>query len=293
MAKTSYLDISPELEEKYWSPIQTPERFIIPRIRVKTVIFSREKIAEITSRSYLSACSNLWQNFSDAVRQDWKNVDPHPRQHGWRTFVADQCKRIKFGIGGTATPNQYHQDMVGKILIEAPAEEIKLIQPHPNFYWVLSKVAGKKSMYEPSAVNESFSLPLKITINYKSDLISTGAGSFARFYADIRHLYQGQNLSHNEIIEIPLSANWTKQETTISSLIGQAISYNLYIHLYKVTGTLLIDNIKAEHSGSNWARDPYCKKIEQDFTRGFYQIPKNWGVITMPDGAGYKSIYPT
>ena len=293
MAKTSYLDISSELEEKYYSDLQSSDRFIIPRIRVKTVILSRKKIEEITKRSYLKQIATLWNNFTDQQRADWKSVDPHPQKHGWRTFVADQSIRINLGLGGVATPNQYHQDMVGKILIEAPAEEIKLIQPHPSSYWIYQKVTGKQEMYEPVEVSEDFALPLKLTISYKSDLVSTGAGSFARFYASIRHLYQGQNLNHNEIIEIPLSSAWTKQDTTISSLIGQAISYNLYLHLYKVRGTLLFDNIKAEHSGSNWARDTYCKKIEQDFTRAFYQIPKNWGVITMPNGAGYKSIYPT
>lgn len=293
MAKTSYLDISSELEEKYYSPLQSSDRFIIPRIRVKTVILSREKKTTLAARSYLEQIADLWNAFTDEQRANWKSIDPYPHPNGWRAFVADQSIRIKLELGGVATPNQYHQDLVGKILIEEPAEEIKLIQPHPSSYWVYQKVVGKKGMYEPVEVSEDFALPLKLTISYKSDLTSTGAGSFARFYASIRHLYQGQNLNHNEIIEIPLSSNWTEDDTTISNLIGLAVSYNLYIHLYKVRGTLLIDNVKAEHSGSNWVRDTHCKKIEQDFTRQFYQIPKNWGVITMPSGAGYKSIYPT
>ena len=293
MAKTSYLDISEELEEKYFSGLQSTDRFILPRIRVKTVIFSREKIDELTKRSYLPKCSEWWQTFSSELKGTWKSVDPHPQKHGWRTFVADQCRRINLGLEGVATPNQYHQDMVGKILIEEPAEEIELIQPHPSFYWLWKKVTGKKGMYEAVGINESFGLPLKITINYKSDLVSTGEGSFARFFATIRHLYQGQNLSHDEIIEIPLSSVWDSQNTTISTLQGLAVSYNLYIHLYKVRGTLLFDVVKAEHSGSNWVRDIYCKEIEQEFTRQWFQIPKNWGVITMPNGAGYKSIYPT
>ncbi len=293
MAKISYLDISPELEEAYFSGLKTADRFIIPRIIVKDVILSQEKIADLTARSYLPVIADLWNNFTDEQRLAWKNVDPYTNPNGWRAFVADQSQRISLGIAGVATPNQYHQDLVGKILIESPAEEIKLIQAHPSDYWLYQKVEGSQSMYEPVQVTETFSLPLKLTISYKSNLVSTGAGSFARFYASIRHLYQGQNLNHNEIIEIPLSSVWTKQETTISSLIGQAISYNLYIHLYKVRGTLLFDNVKAEHSGSNWVRDTFCKEIDQDFTRQWYQIPKHWGVITMPEGAGYQSIYPT
>jgi len=293
MVKISYLDITPELEEKYFEGLKTADRFIIPRITVKDVILSQAKIDNLTARSYLPVIAALWNNLTDQQKLDWKNIDPYSPPNGWRAFVADQSQRISLGIEGVATPNQYHQDLVGKILIGEPAEEIKLMQAHPSDYWLYQKVEASESMYEPVQVTEDFALPLKLSINYKSDLISTGVGSFVRFYASIRHLYQGRNLSHNEIIEIPLSAGWTGQETTISSLIGQAISYNLYIHLYKVRGTLLFDNVKAIHSGSNWVRDTQCKNIEQDFTRQWYQIPKHWGVITMPEGAGYQSIYPT
>ena len=130
--------------------------------------------------------------------------------------------------------------MLGKLLIEAPSEELELIQPHPSSYWLWKKVTGSKSMYEPVKVDESFALPLKITISYKSDLISTGEGSFAKFYASIRHLYQGQNLNTDLVIDIPLSSAWASQNKTETSLAGLAQSYNLYLHLYKVTGTLLI-----------------------------------------------------
>lgn len=293
MAVTTYLTIPPELEEKYYSALQSGDRFVLPKIRPKTVILSRQKIEGLTKRSYLPAIAELWHAFTDQQRADWKAISPYTRPHGWASFVADQSKRIKFGIPGTATPNANHQDMVGKIEIVAPAEEIKIIQPHPSFYWISKKVAGKKGMYEPVKIDEAFSLPLQLTIHRKSNLVSTGSGSFARFYASIRHLYQGQNLNHDEIIEIPLVSDWAEQTTTISILAGLAVSYNLYIHLYKVTGTLLIDLVKAEHSGSNWVRDHLCKKIEQDFTRGFYQVPKHWAPITMPEGTDYESIYPT
>jgi len=293
VAVTTYLTIPPEVEEKYYSHLQSSDRFVLPKIRPKTVILSRKKIAGLTKRSYLPAIAELWRAFTDQQRADWKAISPYSRPHGWASFVADQSKRIKFGIPGTATPNANHQDMIGKIEIIAPAEEIKIIQPHHSFYWISRKVAGKKGMYIPVKIDEAFCLPLKLTIHRKSNLVSTGSGSFVRFYASIRHLYQGQNLNHDEIIEIPLVSNWAEQDTTISTLAGLAVSYNLYIHLYKVRGTLLIDLVKAEHSGSNWVRDHLCKKIEQDFTRGFYQVPKHWAPITMPAGSDYESIYPT
>lgn len=293
MATTTYLTIPPELEERYYQALQSGDRFVLPKIRPKTVIISKKRIEGLTRRSYLPAIATLWHGFTDQQKADWKTVCPYTRKNGWCSFVADQCKRIKFGLPGTTTPNANHQDMVGRLKIVAPAEELKIIQPHPSSYWVHTKVAGKKGMYEPIKVDEAFSLPLKLSIHRKSDLVSTGEGSFARLYASIRHLYQGQNLNHDEIIEIPLVSGWAEQETTISALAGLAISYNLYFHLYKVTGELSFDLVKAEHSGSNWVRDHLCKKIEQDFTRGFYQVPKHWAPITMPEGSDYESVYPT
>jgi len=314
MAKTSYITVPPELEEKYYSGLQSMDRFIIPRIRLKTGLLSKEKIQKLIGRSYLQTIADLWNNFTDEQKQAWKDVDPHFQKHGYRTFVADQSIRINLGLEGVATPNQYHQGMVGKILIEAPAEEIKLEQSHPSSYWIYHKVEGKKDMYEPVEIEEPFSLPLKIDINYKSDLTSTGEGSFARLYASIRHLYQGQNLNHDLIIDIPLQSNWDTKEAEITELIGLPVSYNLYIHLYKVRGTLLFDNVKAIHSalnfysdygiriygtynygewsGQNWARDPFCNKIEQSFNRAFYQILRHWDPIILPEEASYKSVYP-
>jgi len=293
MSKTSYLQVTEELTDAYYDGLQSADRFAIPRIRVKNLILSRKKAENVKARGYLSACSVLWKAFTDQQKADWKDVDAHPRQHGWRTFIGDQCKRIKYGIEGIATPSEYHQDMVGKILIQEPAEEIKIAQPHPYHYWISKKVKGKKGMYEPIEITETLALPLTLKISYKSDLVSTGAGSFAKIYASVRHLYQGKNLDHDEEISMDLSHAWETKETTISSLIGDVVFYNLYIHLYKVRGTLLFDNVKVEHSGSNWARDTYCKNIDQSFSRYFYQVPKHWAVVTMPAGADYDSIYPT
>ena len=146
-------------------------------------------------------------------------------------------------------------------------------------------------MYEPKQVTEILALPLEIGLSYKSDLTSTGEGSFARLYASIRHLYQGQNLNHDLIIDIPLSSAWNKTTETVSELLGIVTSYNLYIHLYNVRGELLFDNITSKHSGSNWARDTFCEKIEETFTRGFYQISKPWAPVTLPAGAVYYSKY--
>lgn len=292
MARTNYLDLPVGQEDLYYSGLQSGDRFVFPRIVRKNKFFSRKKIAGLKAKSYLPVISNLWADFTNEKKQAWKDIDPRTRQHGWRMFVSDQSKRIKLGHEGVATPNEYHQNLVGGINIEAPAEEVLIAQYHPAFYYIQKKIQGTKNTYEPVMVTEQVSLPLEITINYKNDLVSTGEGSFCKFFATVRHFYQGRDISTDLEINIPLSGGWATLDETLSVVLGEIVGYTLFIHLYKVTGTLLFDNIKAEHSGQNWCRDTFCKDISQIFTRAYYQVPKNWAPITLPTGTDYDSIYP-
>lgn len=314
MARTSYVEIPEPQIDNYWGALQVGDRYTFPRVTRKSAFLSRIKIKGLNKRTYLRAISAVWELFSAQLKQDWKDVDPHLQKHGWRTFVADKSERIKLGIPGNATPNQYHQGLVGSIDIQEPANEVKLVQLHPSQYWVNTKVSGKKAMYQPVSVTEALSLPLKISFNYKSDLISTeeiiawGYGeriygetlygddgiseSFVKFYARVRHFYQGRNIDTDLVIDIPLISDWALVENTLSKVLGEVSSYNLYIYLNKVRGILLFDNVKSEHGAQNWVRDTYCEDISKTFTRAFYQIPKHWAAITLPAGATYNSKYP-
>jgi hypothetical protein len=315
MAKTTYLAIPEGLEEFYFKALQPADRFVIARIRVKNPILSKYQKTKIKEKSLLPIIKEIWNSFSEAEKEAWKNIDYHTKKHGWRSFVADQTQRLLLGLEGTATPNIYHQDLVGKILIEAPAKEIKLEQPHPRAYWVAKKIINKKSMYEPVLITEDFELPLKIGLSFKSNLEEAGDNPEIKFYATIWSSYQGRDIYTNLEIKMPLksesyygtiylglnkfgsgvdeSKGWDRFEKTISSVIGYTIAYNVYIHLKDVRGEFYFDNVLIEHSGQNWARDIYCKKVEQSFTRGFYQVPKHWAPIIMPEGAIYGSVYPT
>lgn len=292
MARTNYLDLPVGLEELYFKGLQSGDRFVFPRIVRKNAFFSRKKIAGLKAKSYLPVISDLWENFTETQKSNWKTIDPHPKQHGWRSFVADQSKRIKMGYSGVATPNQYHQDLVGAINIESPAEEVLIAQYHPASYYIQKKVAGTKNTYEPIQLTEFVALPLELSINYKSNLVSTGAGSFCKFFATVRHFYQGRDIDTNFELSMDLVHDWAKLNDTLSVVLGEIVGYTLFIHVYKCTGSLWFDNVKVEHSGQNWARDTYCKDVSQIFTRAYYQVPKNWAPITLPTGTDYDSVYP-
>jgi len=197
--------------------------------------------------------------------------------------------------------------------VEAPASNIKIVQLHPRSYWISQKVSGKKGMYQPVLVTEDFALPLTISLNYRAELTSAGASPSARFYAKVWYSYQG--VDHFEYLELPLdlSCDWKTASAFLSveqfsnfgigtygvslfgfddwPVLGYIVGYDLYFELVDVRGDLYIDNVKAEHSAQNWVRDTYCNDIDQGFTRAFYQIPKHWAVVDVPDGAWYNSIY--
>jgi len=313
MARVTYVEIPAGLEENFWKALTAQDRFTFPRITKKVTFFSLQKIAGLTKRSYLPACSQLWQEFSEEQKQAWKEASPKPIKHGWRTFVTDQCIRIKYGIPGTATPSKFHNAWIGNLKISEPASEIKIAQYHPRAYWIQKAVTGKKGMYEPVLITEDFGFPFRIELNYKANLTSVGEGAFAKFYAEIWHSYQG--VDYLTPCEVLLDLDTTgqgdngwKNAFASVSLFGVStfgdfgfgsesefllyyIGYVLYFHLYNVRGDLYIDNLKAEHSEQNWLRDLYCKKINQSFTRAFFQVPKHWVGITLPEGAEFGSTY--
>jgi hypothetical protein len=324
MAKVEYIDILPGLEDSYWSGLQFGDRFEHARVRKKIVFYSRKSKKGLSARSLLPQIAVLWNALSDLEQIDWADAAGEMKTkittgfiflengsnlllensskiirnqgkisyiNGWRLFVQDMCARIYNDIAGVATPSLLHQSWVGNLKIEAPATELKIVQLHPRSYWVSRKVTGTKNTYAPVLVTEDLGLPLKISLNYSSNLTSQGAGSFAKFYARVWYSYQGVNLYHDLEIALDLVAGWKNAEVTLTTLPTIVIRVDLYFHLYNLRGDLYFDNIKLEHSGQNWARDPFCKDILQGFTRAFYQIPDHWAAVTLPDGSQYDSIY--
>jgi len=291
MAKVEYVYIIPGLEDIYFTGIMSSDRFIYSRMARKVYFYSRKRKAGLSQRSLLPLISELWSGFSNEEKQNWSDAAACMGLSGWQLFVQDQCARIYNDIPGVATPSLLHQSWVGQLHVESPADQIKIVQIHPHFYWVSKKIKGTKNMYEPVLITEDLGLPLKIGLNYKSELIPVSTPNLAKFYARFWHSYQGQD-RYTEL-EIPLnySTDWVHAEATLTELIGYVIRYDVYIHLTGLNGDLYFDNVEIIHSGQNWARDPYCKDIKQGFTRAFYQIPKHWAAVILPTGAWYESVY--
>ena len=291
MAKTSYVYVIPEIEKQFFLGIRSADRFVHARLVRKPLLLSIKRKKGISQRSLLPQISEIWNSFSDAEKQAWNEAGAVMGLSGFKLFVQDQVARIKQGLPGVATPSLLHQSWVGCIHIEEPADEIKLVQIHPKFYWVSRKVKGKKAMYEPVLITEAVSFPVKIGLNYRSEMEVVSSPNFAKFYIRFWHSYQGEDKISEFSIPLDYLTDWKSAELTIEGVIGYFIRYDLYFHFKGLRGDFYFDNIKVEHTGQNWARDPFCNYVAQTFTRAFYQIPKHWAPVILPEGAWYDSIY--
>jgi hypothetical protein len=291
MAKVGYVDVTPAVDDAYFKYLQPSDRFVFSRIIKKQTLFSYKKKKGLSQKSLLPQVAEVWATFSPEEKALWATVASYSNLTGWRLFVQDQCLRIVNDMEGSAVPSELHQSHVGLVHIEAPASEAKIVQYHPHFYYVSKKVPKTKSQYAPVLVNEDFTLPLTISLNYSSDLTSVAEGSFAKFYAHVWHSYQGADRETDLTIDLDPQSGWTSGEATLTDVLGYVVRYDLYFHFSGLQGEFYFDNVSAEHSAQNWVRDPFCKDINQGFTRAFYQIPKHWAGVILPEGSYFESIY--
>jgi hypothetical protein len=292
MAKTSFIQIPVGDEHKFFKALQPGDRFTFPRIRRKNLFLSRKRKKGLTLRSLLPQISEAWAGLTTPQKEAWQTAADEMGQKAYKLFTQDQSARIKNEIAGVATPSTLHQSWVGKIQVDSPADYFKIAQYHPSTYFISRKMRGFDRS-EAIKVVELVSLPLVLSISYKSNLTAiAGHTPVVRFFADVVSLYQGQQL-HN-ILEVPLDleSGWYRATATLSHVTGIVNGYTLYIELDGVTGTLLFDNVNAYHNAQNWARDPWCNDINQQFTKVWFQIPKHWSPVDFPESSFYDSVYP-
>lgn len=291
MGKVSYINLPPGYEDIYRKGLQPGDRFQFSRIRVKDLFLSRARVKGITQKSQLTALAPIWAALDPGVKAAWESAGLQSGLTGWKQFVVDTCERRKAGYSGYADPNDLYQSEVGRILIESPSVGLTIEQAHPLTYYVLKKVTGTRSQYSPIAISESFGFPLELAISWKSDLVATDGEARARMYALIISSYQGRDIE--TVLEIPfgLTDDWQRNSVSLAVVLGPVQSYTVFIEVHHCTGNLYFDNVSITHNSENWARDPACNNISQNFTRAFFQVAKHWAAINANEGADFGSFY--
>lgn len=303
MARTQYVDVPDELKNAERAALERRDRFILGAMqghkrlpsRAQKALLKRPAVVHSPMEgrgSLFKYLAPFWRQLNDTQKDVWRDAAAYSSLTNWQLFISDNAARIRNSLELDVPPSELWQVRTGRLLIEAPATEIILKQEHPQDYYVAQKIPGTPWKYEVVNIVENFSLPLELQFRYKSDLTAEGGTQSARYYARIWTSYQGEDIQTD--LEIPLdpSTDWTLETASISSLRGIIVGYTLFLEIVGYRGQLLFDNIRALHSGSNWARDPRCDDITKQFTKGFALVPPFWIPVSLPTGASFSTVFP-
>lgn len=291
MPKVGGVEITPGLEDEYNKNLQSGDRYIYSRVGKRNAMISRAKKKSLTGRSLLNFFAELWWALPDIEKDNFIYAGGLIGLSGWQLFIADNSQRYQLGLPPSVTINPFHLLKVGHIRITEPAQSIKIAQYHPPDYFVLEKVPGFQTKYRPVLVKENFTFPFQISINFLSTMTPVGVDLKFSFHAIIRHDYQGQALYSECGVILNTVPGWSTEAILLTKLKGEIKSYTLFIEFSGVQGDFWFDFVKSNHSGQNWAIDPFCEEIDRVYTRGFSRVPQPWQVVNIPEGASYESIY--
>lgn len=293
MARVTYIAVPPD-QKGFYDKLVTPlYKTKNSSVRFGGGLISPRKVVNITTRSLLPQIKIIWASLSPEVVLAWKNAGAAASYTGWQLFVQEMTYRIKFGISGEPTPSILYSYKVGQISLSVPGQTFRLLQIHPVRYYRMKKVRGTKSQYEPVAIEELLNLPLQVGCSFRTNLTESGGSAIVKYYAKITRSYQGLDLSSDHGFDIPLITDWQRETTTVLDVVGHARFYVLVFELANVVGTLQFDNVLAQHSGTNYARDFRCTNIAAGFSNTNYQLPPSWAAESATLGATFGSVYPS
>lgn len=313
MAKISYRENANELENLYRKNLSPADRFNFSTIRVKKTLFTKKYLSKITQKSLMPEISLAWSNLSNYDKSMWLTSYAEYFKNGFRAFVKSYIQRKKAGLSGIPDYNNFFLGKVGQVHIESPANRCHIKQDHPNNYYVMTKVAGTKSQFNPVVIYEFATFPINFRLSYKSNLSALSSNFHARVYIRIYTDYQGKRLMTDFIQLLDLSTEnissygsanfgsgnygllefggWERLNFNIDKPLGTFKGYEFHIDLYDVIGDVYFDNLYIYHSGRNWGRDPHFENMRTTYTRKYYQIASHYDIIDLPNGANFNSIY--
>lgn len=303
MARTQTIDTPNELKNLQLAAHEQRDRFMLGVVQGHKRLPSKKQ-ARLLKRpavvnspmvgrgSLFKYLSPLWRALSDPQKQVWRQAAAFSSLNNWQLFISDNAARIRNDLALVKPPSDLWQVRTGMITINAPASELILKQEHPQEYIDTQKITGRPWKSELVTIKEVFGFPLQLQFRYKSNLTPVGGNQSARYFARVWSSYQG--VDRYTDCEIPLGANddWTLKSASISKVIGHVIGYTLFLEIKGYRGTLMFDNIRALHSGSNWARDPRCDDVSKVFKKAFAIVPPFWIPVSLPTGATFSTVFP-
>lgn len=292
MAKTESIEVPDELKNLYNAALERSDPYVFGTVQAHKSMPSDARRKYLRENSLFTFLSPIWRSLSTEQKLVWKEAGVYSGISGWQLFISDNAARIRHELPLDIPPSDLWQVRAGTLNIDSPATELILKQDHPQSYYVTRKVPGAPWKSELVFLTEVFGFPLSLAMRYKADLTPVGDTQSARYYARVWSSYQGVDRFTDCEIPFNPSTDWTLGEASIENVIGHVIGYTLYIEIIGYTGQLLFDNIRAVHSGSNWALDPRCDAINKIFKKAFAIVPPFWVPLSLPTGATFSSQFP-
>lgn len=184
-----------------------------------------------------------WSALSQAQKDAWYIAGDPSGMNGYALFTQDTIYRYLNGLIGLATPSIYHQYFIGHVEIEAPATSCLAVEYHDT----------------------PLSFPCTMSVNYRSNLVSTGPGSFAKLTFQWLRLFSGKNYNERQSIDFGLVDAWQTKQISITQQPGVIGTWALVLELYNVTGNLYIDNLSVEYDGTIQNVDFECDVFPESF----------------------------
>lgn len=263
MTLVNNLDIPPEILDLWNKSCVVRYGDYGTKIDKKFVTWRKRNFPSLIARGQFQSLANLWDRLTELQKTDWDDAGYWAGMSGWDLFASDTLWRISNNILGLATPNVYHQFLLGELVVLSPAEELSITQNYAV----------------PAGVDVSWA------INVKHALTSSGAGSYAKWVVRVHTGYWNDDINSPDVIiyeyDLTEFSDWDYvQDSYIDGLINNP-SVDFQLHIYKMTGSLYIDGIELNYNDQNFALDFQCNAIEN-----------NWVYDIVPNGATYRSIYP-
>ena len=292
MSRVTTFEVPPEQEELFFKSLRWGNQFVNPRIIAKERPLSRAQKQAVADVSFLPDIAVLWNSLGIDDQNMWADAAFYSGQTGYALFIQDTSYRIKNSISGLATPDVYHQYKVGKIHLPNVAQYNLFAQDHYDAYYIARKITGSQDRLEPVLITETPVWPFFLAINFKTNLVSNGAGSFAFCGVEIEW-WDGEDDQVSYIEHaLSLQSGWDYKSGSLVDPGGTITRYSVYFEFNNVYGDVWFDVPELIYSSQNFVRDSNCDNIDEDIPNLGVTIEPIWGDAYPSHNATIESVYP-
>ncbi|NCN42367.1 hypothetical protein GW916_14095 [bacterium] len=267
--------------------ITDPRRF--PYFRSKGRNLTRAKRNRLVTQSPFSESSALWATLSSAEKDAWNTAGTYCGLSGWSLFNQDLIWRNRFAMSVPGTPNNLHQLLTLFTRCDyPPSDSVVWWQGRRLQYYKYQAISGS-TQRELVFVNEPVPTHLKMSINYKTDIIARASNPWISlgFRVEVNPGSGSCFVDYNTLV--PPSATWTTFEFETDIPLGNVIGYRISCASYGYRGDYWWDNLSVYHDSMEWAFDPHMENSFIPAYRDMYGV--DHPAIDQPTSSAYSWIF--